>query len=89
MQRRVRRPFARIKAVVTKPHLATQNSSYVAVETMRDSKAAILTVLVRLPCDSKTSHPSPNRTGICFGSTIVRMNPPKKRKTKSKSPSNA
>ena len=84
MQRRVRRPFARIKAIVDSPPKAKakQTASYVAVETVSDAKAAILTVLVRLPSESTTGHPKPNRTGICFGSTFVRMNPPKKKRTK-------
>uniref|UniRef100_A0A1X7VPN4 Laminin EGF-like domain-containing protein n=2 Tax=Amphimedon queenslandica TaxID=400682 RepID=A0A1X7VPN4_AMPQE len=84
MQRRVRRPFARIKAIVDTPlkSRAKQTASYVAVETVNDSKAAILSVLIRLPCDKATGHPKPNRTGMCFGSTFVRMNPPKKKRTK-------
>lgn len=84
MQRRVRRPFARIKAIVDTPlkSRAKQTASYVAVETVGDSKAAILSVLIRLPCDKAAGHPKPNRTGMCFGSTFVRMNPPKKKRTK-------
>lgn len=81
MQRRVRRPFARIKTIVTTPTTDTkQNASYVAVETMSDTRAAILTLLVRFPHDRATGYPKPNRTGVCFGSTLVRMNPPKKKK---------
>ena len=84
MQRRVRRPFARIKAIVDMPSKSRtkQIASYVAVETVSDSKAAILSVLIRLPSDKATGHPKPNRTGMCFGSTFVRMNPPKKKRTK-------
>ena len=76
MQRRVRRPFARLKAVVEpKPNIhAKQNSSYVSVETCKDSKAAILSLLIRLPADKSTGKPSVNRTGVGFGSTLVRMN---------------
>ena len=84
MQKRVRRPFTRIKAIVDSPPKAKakQIVSYVAVETINDAKAAVLTVLLCLPKDSATGHPKPNRTGICFGSTFVRMNPPKKKRTK-------
>ena len=76
MQRRVRRPFARLKAVVEKSVAvnAKQSASYVSVEMCRDGRAAILTVLVRLPWDVATGHPSTNRTGVCFGSTLVKMN---------------
>ena len=64
MQRRVRRPFTHIKAIVDSPPKAKakQTASYVAVETINDAKAAVLTVLVRLPKDSATGHPKPNRT---------------------------
>lgn len=76
MQRRVRRPFARLKAVVEpKPDIhAKQNSSYVSVETCKDTKAAVLSLLIRLPADKTTGRPPVNRTGMGFGSTLVRMN---------------
>ena len=84
----MRRPFAKIKAVIEKkPNLkAKQNASYVAVETCKDTKAAVLTLLIRLPGDRETGHPSINRTGVCFGSTLVRMNQSKKQKKKSTEP---
>ena len=84
MQRRVRHPFTHIKAIVDLPPKAKakQTASYVAVKTVNDAKAAVLTVLLRLPNNSATGHLKPNRTGICFGSTFVRMNPPKKKRTK-------
>lgn len=76
MQRRVRRPFARIKTVVEKTVAVDtkQSASYVSVEMCRDGRAAILTVLVRLPGDPASGHPTLNRTGVCFGSTLVKMN---------------
>lgn len=76
MQRRVRRPFARVKAMVEKtPDLhAKQSASYVSVETCRDNKAAVLSLLIRLPGDRQRGVPTVNRTGIGFGSTLVRMN---------------
>ena len=64
MQKRVRRPFTHIKAIVDSPPKAKakQTASYVAVETVNDAKAAVLTVLVRLPKNSATGHPKHNRT---------------------------
>ena len=59
MQRRARRPFERIKII------GRQQASYVAIETCNDRKAAVLTLLVRLPGNPKMG------TGLCFGSTLV------------------
>lgn len=86
MQRRVRRPFARIKANVDKclEPGSRQEASYVAVETCKDSKAAVLTLLVRLPGNSETGRPSSGRTGVCFGSTLVKMNTSKVKNRKHK-----
>ena len=59
------------------------------METCRNERAAILTLLLRLPGDCITGHPKPNRTGICFASTFVKMNLSKKDKKKqSRSTSN-
>ena len=86
MQRRVRRPFARIKTVIEKrlEPRGRQQASYVAVETCKDTKAAVLTLLVRLPGNHETGYPSPGRTGVCFGSTIVKMNSSKIKNKKTK-----
>ena len=61
MQKKVRHPFTHIKAIVDSPPKAKakQTASYVAVETVNDSKAAILTLLLRLPKDSATGHLKP------------------------------
>jgi Fanconi anemia group I protein len=85
MQRRVRRPFTRVKTLIEKRPLTRtkQNASYIAVETVRDTKAAILTLMIRFPFDRQTGHPRPNRTGICFGSTFVKMNSSKNKDKKS------
>ena len=91
MQRRVRRPFARIKTIVEKrlePRIR-QQASYVAVETCKDTKAAVLTLLVRLPGNRETGYPSSGRTGVCFGSTIVKMNASKIKNKKNKETSSA
>ena len=74
----------RIRALAEARHdlSAKQNASYVAVETCRDTRAAVLTLLIRMPGDKATGRPSVNRTGLCFGSTLVKMNPQKKDKKK-------
>ena len=81
-----RRPFARIKTVIEKrlEPRGRQQASYVAVETCKDTKAAVLTLLVRLPGNHETGYPSPGRTGVCFGSTIVKMNSSKIKNKKTK-----
>ena len=86
MERRVRRPFARIKAVIEKhPDLKAKHSaSYVSVETCRDNKAAVLSLLIRLPGNRENGTPTVNRTGIGFGSTLVKMNQSSKSKKEKK-----
>ena len=78
------RPFARIKLYVEKFNPKTtdpvesQDASYIGVETLRDSKAAILSLFIRLPGDEDTGLPVLGRSGICVGSTLVKVNPSKK-----------
>ena len=92
LQRRVARPFARVKAVIQSVPPPTpdsppppQHPTYVGVETCRDGKAAILSLFVRLPGDHKTGRPCPGRSGLAVGSTLVSVNPSsKKSKDKSK-----
>lgn len=93
LQRRVARPFTRVMLAVentplsSKPALPTpaeQNPSYVGVEACRDDKAAILSLMVQLPRDPKTGHPSHGRIGLCLGSTLVYINSSKKPKGKRK-----
>ena len=80
LQRRVARPFAKIMVLLDRQTAAQvceekkeQYPSYVAVETCKNEKAAILSLLVRLPGDHKTGLPSLGRTGICLGSTMVHV----------------
>ena len=94
LQRRVARPFTKIMLAVENrpltssssslPTPSQQNPSYVGVEACRDDKAAILSLLVQLPRDPKTGHPSHGRTGLCLGSTLVYINSSKKPKGKKK-----
>ena len=78
------RPFARIKLHVEKLNPKTtdpvksQDASYVGVETLRDSKAAILSLFIHLPGDLDTGLPVLGRSGICVGSTLVKVNSSKK-----------
>lgn len=92
LQRRVARPFARIKTIINSPPVPTdapsppQHPSYVAVETCRSGKAAILSLFIRLPGDQKTGRPCPGRSGLAIGSTLVGVNSAtKKPKDKSSS----
>lgn len=87
MQRRVARPFARVTLLVENQPAAKlltepkkPNPSYVAVETCKNDKAAILTLFVRLPGDHETGLPSLGRTGLCLGSAVVHVNSNKKPK---------
>ena len=82
----MRRPFARVKLVFNKSQEqdTPQFPSYAGVETCRDNRAAVLSLFVRLPGDNKTGRPVPGRTGICFGSTLVKVNPSKQSKSKQK-----
>ena len=79
LQRRVSRPFAKVKLVIDQKVdvNAPQHPSYVGVETCRDSKGAILTLFVRQPGEGRRGRPPPGRTGLSFGSTLVRVNPSK------------
>lgn len=84
LQRRVRRPFSRVKLVVNQRQEqdTPQFPSYAGVETCRDNRAAVLSLFVRLPGDNKTGRPVPGRTGICCGSTLVKVNPSKGKQKK-------
>ncbi len=91
LQRRVARPFARIKTIISPVPPPTadspppQHPSYVAVETCRSGKAAVLSLFIRLPGDHKTGRPCPGRSGLAIGSTLVGVNSmSKKPKDKSK-----
>ena len=84
------RPFARVKLVLDKkpPPAALdsatgegrvqQNASYVAMETMKDHKASVLSLVVRLPGDRVTGRPAPGDTAFCFGSTLVKVSASKR-----------
>ena len=61
-----------------------QNASYVGVETCRDNKAAILSLFIRLPGNQTTGRPTVGRSGLCVGSTVVKVNPSKKSKENNK-----
>lgn len=80
------RPFARMKLQIDKLNtesgneIQPQNASYVGVETCRDNKAAILSLFIRLPGNQATGRPVMGRSGLCVGSTLVRVNPSKKSK---------
>ena len=78
------RPFAKLKLVMDRPSVGEQHPSYVAVETCRDEKTAVLSLFVRLPGDRETGRPMCGRTGICTGSTLVRVNKKSKGKGKGK-----
>lgn len=86
------RPFAKIKLQVENTPLSSsplptdQNPSYVGVEACRDDKAAVLSLLVRLPGDHKSGRPPHGRSGLCLGSTLVYVNSSKKPKQKKKTP---
>ena len=56
-----------------------QSPSYISVETVKSSKTAVLSLFVRLPGDGRGSA-MPGRSGVCVGSTLVRVNPAKKKK---------
>ncbi len=60
-------------AAQVQEHPKEQYPSYVAVETCKDEKAAILSMFVRLPGEQKTGLPSLGRTGLCLGSTVVHV----------------
>lgn len=79
LQRRVSRPFAKVKLVIDQKVdvNAPQHPSYAGVETCRDNKAAILTLFVRQPGEGRRGRPPPGRTGLSFGSTLVKVNPSK------------
>lgn len=93
LQRRVARPFARIRAVIEPVQVPTpdsppppQHPSYVGVETCRSGKAAVLSLFVRLPGNHKTGKPCAGRSGLAVGSTLVNVNSSsKKDKSKKKS----
>lgn len=78
------RPFTRVTLafenapVSTVPLPTEQNPSYLGVEACKDDKAAVLSLLVQLPGDHGTGYPSPGRTGLCMGSTLVYVNSSKK-----------
>ena len=80
----MRRPFSRVKLVVNQRQEqdTPQFPSYAGVETCRDNRAAVLSLFVRLPGDNKTGRPVPGRTGICCGSTLVKVNPSKGKQKK-------
>ena len=61
-----------------------QNASYIGVETCRDNKAAILSLFIRLPGNQTTGRPVVGRSGLCVGSTLVKVNPSKKSKESNK-----
>ena len=80
------RPFARMKLQIGKLSTAPENelqavkASYVGVETCKINKAAILTLFVRLPGNPTNGWPVVGRSGLCIGSTLVKVNPSKKSK---------
>ena len=80
------RPFARMKFNIAKLSTAPENElqavnpSYVGVETCKINKAAILSLFVRLPGNPTTGQPVVGRSGLCIGSTLVKVNPTKKSK---------
>lgn len=84
------RPFARMKLQIEKLYkdpddeYQPQNASYIGVETCRDNKAAILSLFVRLPGNQITGRPVVGRSGLCVGSTMVKVNPSKKSKESNK-----
>lgn len=90
LQRRVARPFARMKLQIEKLYrdpddeYQPQNASYIGVETCRDNKAAILSLFIRLPGNQTTGRPIVGRSGLCVGSTMVKVNPSKKSKESNK-----
>ena len=86
------RPFAKLKLVVDeKPELNKtdsppfqQHPSYIAVETCKDSKAAVLSLFIQLPGNSETGKPGVGRSGLCIGNALVKLNSSKKHKVKSR-----
>ena len=90
LQRRVARPFARMKLQIEKLYKEQddenqpQNASYIGVETCRDNKAAILSLFIRLPGNQTTGRPVVGRSGLCVGSTMVKVNPSNKSKGNNK-----
>ena len=50
-----------------------QKASYVAAQTCKSGKAAVLTSLIQLPGDSASGRPAPGRTGVCLGTALVRV----------------
>ena len=45
------------------------------VEPLENAKAAVVSVIVQLPCDPETGRPRKEQTGICFGSALVKIKP--------------
>lgn len=94
LQRRVARPFARVTTIITPVTPPTpdspptpQHPAYVAVETCRIGKAAVLSLFVRLPGNHKTGKPCSSRSGMAIASTLVKVNSSsKKDKLKNKFP---
>ena len=90
LQRRVARPFARMKLQIEKLYsdpddeYHPQNASYIGVETCKDNKAAILSLFIRLPGNQTTGRPVVGRSGLCVGSTMVKVNPSRKSKESNK-----
>ena len=80
------RPFARMKLQIGKLSTAPENefqavnASYVGVETCKINKAAILSLFVRLPGNPTNGRPVVGRSGLCIGSTLVKVSPSKKLK---------
>ena len=72
--------------VNSRPLPVDQNPSYLGVEACRDDKAAVLSLLVKMPGDHKTGRASLGRTGLCLGSSLVYINSSKKPKQKKKAP---
>lgn len=60
--------------------LPAVNASYVGVETCKINKAAILSLFVRLPGNQGNGRPVVGRSGLCIGSTLVKVIPSKKSK---------
>lgn len=86
LRRRVARPFSRIKLIVQRrlpgEKLPVQNASYLSAQTCKSGKAGILTTFIQLPGESSSGRPSPGRTGLCLGTTLVKVS---KRTTRDRS----
>ena len=72
------RPFSRIKLVVRQRFLGqkkplVQNASYVSAQTCKSGKAGVLTTFIQLPGETSNGRPAPGRTGLCLGSTLVKV----------------